>query len=123
VYLTTIDQCGPGTAGTNAHFDISPEAFKELFGDAGVAAGTMIADWSVVASSNCKGQPGYNAPATTTPATTAQSTTTTTTPATTTPATPTPATTTPATTTPVTTTPVTTTTTNTPSISTSIVPA
>lgn len=54
VYVTVIDQCGA----TAEHFDMAPPAFTELFGSAGVAAGSGNATWQVVASSNCKGNKG-----------------------------------------------------------------
>jgi hypothetical protein len=58
VYLTVIDQCGPPPGGHDAHFDIAPTAFRELFGDAGVNAGVQIANWAFVDSSMCKGNKG-----------------------------------------------------------------
>jgi hypothetical protein len=65
--LTVIDQCGPAPGGYDAHFDIAPPAFRELFGDAGVNAGVQPADWQFVDSSNCpgnKGNTGGSAPTT-----------------------------------------------------------
>jgi len=58
VYLTVIDQCGPPPATHDAHFDIAPPAFRELFGDAGVNAGVQNADWAFVASNLCRGNKG-----------------------------------------------------------------
>jgi len=58
VHLTVIDQCGPAPGGYDAHFDIAPPAFRELFGDKGVTAGVQSADWQFVASSNCRGNRG-----------------------------------------------------------------
>jgi len=58
VHLTVIDQCGPAPGGYDAHFDIAPPAFRELFGDAGVNAGVQPADWQFVDSSNCQGNKG-----------------------------------------------------------------
>jgi len=69
VFLTVIDQCGPPPAGNDAHFDIAPPAFRELFGDAGVNAGVQKSDWAFADSSNCQGNKGGSkaAPAPTTP--------------------------------------------------------
>lgn len=58
VFLTVIDQCGPAPGGFDAHFDIAPEAFREVFGDAGVNAGVQSADWQFVASHLCRGNKG-----------------------------------------------------------------
>jgi len=58
VYLTVIDYCGPPPAGSDAHFDIAPDAFRQLFGDAGVTAGIQYADWQFVTSNNCLGNKG-----------------------------------------------------------------
>jgi hypothetical protein len=58
VYLNVIDQCGPPPGGYDAHFDISPPAFRELFGDAGVNAGVQSANWQFVDASNCRGNKG-----------------------------------------------------------------
>lgn len=33
VYLTAVDQCGPSPKAGSDHFDISQDAFYELFGD------------------------------------------------------------------------------------------
>jgi hypothetical protein len=60
VFLTVIDQCGPPPGGFDAHFDIAPPAFRELFGDAGVNAGVQHADWAFVGTSMCKGNKGGN---------------------------------------------------------------
>jgi hypothetical protein len=58
VYLNVIDQCGPPPGGYDAHFDIAPPAFRELFGDAGVNAGVQSANWQFVDASNCRGNKG-----------------------------------------------------------------
>jgi len=58
VYLTVIDQCGGPPGGYDAHFDIAPPAFRELFGDAGVNAGVQSANWQFVDSSLCRGNKG-----------------------------------------------------------------
>jgi len=60
IHVTVIDQCGAGISGTNAHFDIAPDAFNELLGAAGVSAGHGLPSWSVVASNLCKGNSGNN---------------------------------------------------------------
>ena len=44
VYLTVIDQCGDFDM-VESHFDISKEAFYELFGDEGIQYGHMKADY------------------------------------------------------------------------------
>jgi hypothetical protein len=53
IHLTALDYCGAGFPAT--HFDISKEAYYEIFGDEGVQKGHMMADWSIVQSSMCKG--------------------------------------------------------------------
>ena len=55
IHFTTIDQCGAGVNGTTAHFDISKEAFYEIFGDVGIQKGSMIADWAIATPGLCKG--------------------------------------------------------------------
>jgi len=60
VFLTVIDQCGPPPGGFDAHFDIAPPAFRELFGDAGVNAGVQHGDWAFVGTHMCKGNKGGN---------------------------------------------------------------
>lgn len=58
VFVTVIDQCGPPTgqgAGADAHFDISEEAFTELFGDLGVSKGSMFHEYRKVSPGNCNG--------------------------------------------------------------------
>jgi hypothetical protein len=54
VYSRVVDQCGPIT-GFNTHFDLDPVSFQALFGDAGIDAGHGIVEWTVVSSSECKG--------------------------------------------------------------------
>jgi hypothetical protein len=56
-YITAIDQCAPDVGG-GMHFDIHPQAFREVMGDAGVFAGSGRANFREVASSNCKGNRG-----------------------------------------------------------------
>jgi len=58
VFLTVIDQCGGPPGGFDAHFDIAPPAFDQLFGPAGKQAGHGGVTWSVAASSSCKGNKG-----------------------------------------------------------------
>ena len=55
IYFTALDQCGRGIPGTDTHFDISREAFYEIFGDVGIQRGSMTAEWTIVQSSLCKG--------------------------------------------------------------------
>ena len=55
IHFTALDECGSGVPGTDTHFDISKEAFYEIFGDVGIQKGSMIADWAIVQSSLCKG--------------------------------------------------------------------
>jgi hypothetical protein len=40
------------------HFDIHPEAYKELMGDKGVFDGSGYITYKEVASSNCRGNKG-----------------------------------------------------------------
>jgi hypothetical protein len=40
------------------HFDIHPDAFKELMGQTGYNAGTGYVTYKEVASSNCRGNKG-----------------------------------------------------------------
>lgn len=42
-----IDQCGKSPQSGTSHFDISKEAYYELFGDEGIQKGHMIADYSI----------------------------------------------------------------------------
>lgn len=53
-YVTVIDQCGVINS-AYSHFDMSKEAFYGLFGDIGIAKGTMTANFSIVASKYCPG--------------------------------------------------------------------
>jgi hypothetical protein len=53
-YVTVIDQCGVINS-AYSHFDMSREAFYGLFGDIGIAKGTMFANFTIVASSYCPG--------------------------------------------------------------------
>jgi hypothetical protein len=55
IYLTIIDQV---VSERSTHFDIAPEAFKELFGDQGMNDGHGYVDWEMTSSSNCKGNLG-----------------------------------------------------------------
>jgi len=41
--VTAVDQCAPSTVAGSEHFDIGPEAYKELFGGEGTEKGSMIA--------------------------------------------------------------------------------
>ncbi len=54
VYVTVIDQCGMINS-AYSHFDMSKEAFYKLFGDIGIARGSMTANFSIVASKYCPG--------------------------------------------------------------------
>ena len=55
IHVTAIDQCGNAPSGFNSHFDLAPEAFKELLGEEGVQKGHGTAEWSIVPGSKCKG--------------------------------------------------------------------
>ena len=55
IHFTALDQCGGPSNGTDTHFDISKEAFYEIFGQAGIDKGSMIAAWDVATPSMCKG--------------------------------------------------------------------
>lgn len=57
IYVTAIDQCGPGPSG-EMHFDIHPDGYRELMGAAGVTAGSGSVTYKEVASSYCKGNKG-----------------------------------------------------------------
>ena len=59
IFITAIDQCGKAPGGADAHFDISKEAFTELFGDAGIRDGHGFAVWKVVEGKKCKGNLGF----------------------------------------------------------------
>ena len=54
VLVTAIDQCGLGPSG-EMHFDMHPDAFNELLGSDGVAAGSGYATFRAVDPSNCVG--------------------------------------------------------------------
>ena len=56
IYVTTIDMCGPAPSGYDAHFDVAPEAFKELYG--GLTAGVGSVEWSYAPYQNCRGNRG-----------------------------------------------------------------
>ena len=56
VYLTVIDVCGDAPAGHDAHFDVSQEAFIELFGS--IAAGFGDVEWSYASNNLCRGNLG-----------------------------------------------------------------
>jgi len=57
VYLTVIDMCGGAPAGYDAHFDVSPDAFIDLFGS--TTAGFGDVTWSYASSHNlCRGNLG-----------------------------------------------------------------
>jgi hypothetical protein len=45
IHITAVDQCGPSPVSGSQHFDISREAFVELFGDDGISKGTMNAQF------------------------------------------------------------------------------
>jgi hypothetical protein len=59
IYVTAIDQCGAGPSG-ETHFDIHPDGYRELMGDAGVTAGSGYVTYKEVASSYCKGNKGWS---------------------------------------------------------------
>ena len=52
IFITVVDQCG---GAGQSHFDISKEAYYQLFGDEGIRQGHMNADFEVVQGHNCKG--------------------------------------------------------------------
>ena len=57
VYLTVIDMCGGAPAGYDAHFDVSPDAFIDLFGS--TTAGFGDVTWSYASpNSLCRGNLG-----------------------------------------------------------------
>lgn len=56
IYVTAIDYCGPPPGGYDAHFDLSPDAFSELFGGTGQGIGSV--EWGYADSSSCKGNRG-----------------------------------------------------------------
>lgn len=55
VYVTAVDQCGSGPQGV-MHFDMHPDAFTELMGQAGIAAGSGYATFRAVDESMCHGK-------------------------------------------------------------------
>lgn len=57
IYVTGIDECAPGPSG-EMHFDLYPEAFNQLLGSGGYAAGHGYVAYNVVASSLCQGNKG-----------------------------------------------------------------
>lgn len=56
IYVTAIDQCGGPPAGYDAHFDLSPDAFAELYGS--TVAGVGDVDWTYANYRFCKGNRG-----------------------------------------------------------------
>eukprot|EP00666_Eupelagonemidae_sp_cell4sb_P015485 gene15485-10377_t len=58
VCVTVVDQCGTNRDGRDFHFDIAPDAFNELFGAAGQAAGSGYSVWREGDSSCCLGNLG-----------------------------------------------------------------
>ena len=57
IYIISIDQCGGGM-GRDSHYELSMEAFTELFGDLGSQDGHGYASWQAVEAGNCKGNLG-----------------------------------------------------------------
>ena len=56
IFVTAIDQCGGPPAGYDAHFDLSPDAFKELYENTVPGVGDI--DWTYTDHSFCKGNRG-----------------------------------------------------------------
>lgn len=56
VFVTVIDSCGPAPSGLDAHFDVAPEVFSELFGS--TTAGVGQGEWTFVRPSLCDGNKG-----------------------------------------------------------------
>ena len=54
IYLTVIDQC-ENIGNYDSHFDISKEAFTELFGLQGIHDGHGFVEWKTVPGRNCQG--------------------------------------------------------------------
>lgn len=52
IFITVVDMCGT-QRGYAAHFDISPAAFRQLGGAAGVAAGSFSVTYQKVAAGQC----------------------------------------------------------------------
>lgn len=61
IHITALDQCGAGQNGTTTHFDISKEAFTEIFGQEGINKGSMMANWTIANHTLCKGNRKKNA--------------------------------------------------------------
>lgn len=55
IHVTVVDQCGKSDRAGTSHFDLAKEAFVALFGQEGIQKGTMEGNYSIVASSKCKG--------------------------------------------------------------------
>ena len=53
IYITAIDKCGLHKG--NPHFDLSKEAFTELFGIKGIKDGHGEVNWRSVDETKCKG--------------------------------------------------------------------
>ena len=58
IHMTVIDQCGGGMGGGDTHFELSKEAFTELFGNKGIQDGHGYAEWQSVSGKSCKGNLG-----------------------------------------------------------------
>ena len=58
VYLTAIDQVVAPSPGGELHFDVHPDAYREMMGDAGVQAGSGYLVYREVASFMCRGNLG-----------------------------------------------------------------
>ena len=54
IYVTVIDQFLPQSQ-YDSQFDLSTEAFSELFGDKGISKGHGFVQWETVPGWNCKG--------------------------------------------------------------------
>lgn len=55
IYVTVIDQCGKSDKANTSHFDLSKEAFIELFGQEGINKGTMEGNFTIASPSSCRG--------------------------------------------------------------------
>ena len=60
IYVTVVDQCGKSEKAGTSHFDLSKEAFVELFGQEGIQKGTMEGHFELAQPSQCKGNKKHN---------------------------------------------------------------
>jgi hypothetical protein len=56
IFVTAIDLCGTDGRGDNGtHFDLSMDAFREIFGDDGISKGILVSEFKNANPCKCKG--------------------------------------------------------------------